>query len=151
MAWEGNAINFPGNLRFWSNASFMCLATTKEMDDREDLLSHHALVVTEHGPLGLRSVEELKDLLSHHFDLRKHEIYVYRSHPAPFIIIFSEKHVCDVVFAAGGVIEWPIELQFKSWEVDEFGYRLIIPFHVKLSIEGIPHHAWFKEVADKVV
>jgi hypothetical protein len=65
---EGNAINFPGNLRFWSNASFMCLATTKEMDDREDLLSHHALVVTEHGPLGLRSVEELKDLLSHHLD-----------------------------------------------------------------------------------
>jgi hypothetical protein len=26
-----------------------------------------------------------------------------------------------------------------------------MPFHVKLSLEGLPHHAWFQEIADKVV
>jgi hypothetical protein len=151
MAGRGNAINFPRSPSFRPSASFVSMATTKEMDDREDLLSQHALVVFEHGPLGLRSTKELKDLLFHHFGLHKHEWYVYHCNPAPFIIIFSKKHTCDVVFATRRVIEGPIELEFKPREVDEFGNRLIIPYHVKLSIEGIPHHAWFKEVADKVV
>jgi hypothetical protein len=31
------------------------------------------------------------------------------------------------------------------------GESVVMPFHVKLSLEGLPHHAWFQEIADKVV
>lgn len=31
------------------------------------------------------------------------------------------------------------------------GDRASIPFNVKLSLEGLPQHAWFQEVANKVM
>jgi hypothetical protein len=57
----------------------------------------------------------------------------------------------DVVFAAGRVIEEGLELHFKAWDLDDFSDKTIIPFHVKLSIEGIPQHVWSSEIADKVL
>jgi hypothetical protein len=53
------------------------------------------------------------------------------------------------VFAAGRAIEGPVEVSFFAWELDEFGERAMIPFHVRLSLEGIPQHAWSQELADK--
>lgn len=29
--------------------------------------------------------------------------------------------------------------------------RSIIPYHIRVCLEGIPHHAWFKEVADLIL
>jgi hypothetical protein len=98
--------------------------------------------VKEEGPLALRSSEELKDLILHHFGNHKHEFYAYRSFPDPYIVIFSERSAQDLVFAVGRLIDGPVELRFKAWELDEFGERAIIPYHVKLILEGIPQHAW---------
>jgi hypothetical protein len=75
---------------------------------------------------------------------------VYRSCPHRFILIFSEKKARDVVFAADRLIDGPVELSFSSWELDEFGERAIIPYHVKLSIEGLPQHAWNQETTENV-
>jgi hypothetical protein len=94
------------------------------------------------GPLGLRSPEELKEVIFHQFGFRKHEFYAYRSYPHPFILIFSDSHTRDVVFAAGHTVDGPVELRFKAWELDELGDMSMIPFQVKLSIKGIPQHAW---------
>jgi hypothetical protein len=52
------------------------------------MLSNFALIIKEEGMLGLHSCEELKDLIAHQFGFRKHEFYVYRSCPDPFMIIF---------------------------------------------------------------
>jgi hypothetical protein len=108
----------------------------------ERMLSQYALLVKEEGALSLRSCEELKEVIFHHSEIHKHELYVYHSCPQPFIIIFSEKRARDVVFAAGRLIDGPVELSFKAWELDEFGERAIILYHVKLSIEGLTQHAW---------
>jgi hypothetical protein len=78
-------------------------------------------------------------------------MYVYRSSCSLFIIIFSDKHARDEVYAAGRIFEEAIELRFFAWELDEFAEKSIIPYHVKLSIEGIPHHAWSQEIADKIL
>jgi hypothetical protein len=125
--------------------------TSEDMLHRETILDHHALLVKEEEPLGLRSCEELKEVIFHHFGIRKHEMYVYRSVPNPFVIIFSEQHAKDEVFAAGRLIDGAVELRFVAWELDDFGERLIILYHVRLSIEGIPQHAWNREMADKVL
>jgi hypothetical protein len=55
------------------------------------------------------------------------------------------------VFARGRVSDGPVNHRFHSWDIDHFGERVLIPFHVKLSIEGIPHHAWYQEIAEKIV
>jgi hypothetical protein len=78
-------------------------------------------------------------------------MYVYRSSCSLFIIIFSDKHARDEVYAAGRIFEEAIELRFFAWELDEFAEKSIIPYHVKLSMEGIPHHAWSQEIADKIL
>jgi hypothetical protein len=147
----GSAINFPGNPRFRPRVAFKVAASSKEMDDRQHLLANYALIVKEEGSLGLRSSEELKDLILYHFDICKHELYAYRSYPDPFIIIFSNKRVRYLVFAAGRLFDGPMELRFKAWELDEFGDRAIILYHVKLVIEGISQHAWSRHATDKIL
>jgi hypothetical protein len=130
-----SVINFPGNPRFRPQAAFKMAYTSPEMEDRRVMLTNHAVIVKEEEPLGLRSTEELKDVIFHHFGICKHELYVYRSHPNPFIVIFPEMHDRDVVLAAGKIIEGPaIELRFHAWDLDEFGDRTSIPYHINLSI-----------------
>jgi hypothetical protein len=77
--------------------------------------------------------------------------YMCISHPHPFIIIFSDRHARDVVFAAGRAIDGAVELRFSAWDIDKFGDRTNILYHVKLSIEGIPQYAWSHEIAAKVL
>jgi hypothetical protein len=38
-----------------------------------------------------------------------------------------------------------------SWELDEFRERRIVPYHIRLSIEGIPQHACTQEIVDKAL
>jgi hypothetical protein len=121
------------------------------MEERKERLSHFALFVTKEGAMGLRSCEEMKDVILHHPDIRKHELVVYRSSPKPFVIIFPDRHARDIVFALGRVIDRPMELSFSEWEMDQLGDKAIIPYHVKLSIEGIPQHAWSQDLVDKIL
>jgi hypothetical protein len=81
----------------------------------------------------------------------KHDCYIYRSYTEPFIAIFPDTHNRDVVFAAARVVDAPIVLGFHTWKLDRFGDRMNLPYHVRLCIEGIPQHAWLREVADKVL
>jgi hypothetical protein len=148
---RGSAINFPSNPRFHPRVAFKMAPTDPDMEERRIMLTNYAVVVKEQGLVGLRSCDELKDCISHHFGIRKHEFYAYRSQPNPFIVIFSESRARDVVFVVGRLDDGLIELGFEAWDVDALGERTIIPFHVKLSIEGLPLHAWNQGIADKVL
>jgi hypothetical protein len=55
------------------------------------------------------------------------------------------------LFTAARVVDGPIELEFHAWDIDRFGDRGLIPYHVKFSLEGIPQHAWSKETADLIL
>jgi hypothetical protein len=114
-------------------------------------LSKLAVLITDDCPLALRSRDEVKYIIDHHFGDRKHEFFIYQNFPEPFIAIFAESRARDIVFATGRAIDGPIELGFHAWELDRLGNRENIPFHVRLCIEGIPQHAWTKEVAEKVL
>jgi hypothetical protein len=111
---RGNAINYPGNPHFHPSVVFKIINTAEAMDQRQLLLSNHALVISNIGPMGIQSRDEVKTLIMHHFGIRKHELYVYRSCPEPFIVIFSKGHARDLVFAAGRLIDGPIELFFHA-------------------------------------
>jgi hypothetical protein len=146
---RGNAIRQPalsfsfffakGNLRFRPHVAFKTTPTSVEM---EELLTHHALLVKVVGPLRLRSNEELKDIIFHHFGIHKNKIYIYRSYLDLFIVVFPIRHVMDVVFASDRIIDSPVELSFSAWDLDGFGDRTNIPYHIKLSIKEISQHAW---------
>jgi hypothetical protein len=123
----------------------------QHMEGRQRVLTNHVLLVKEEGPLGVRSCKELKDIIFYQFGIHKHEIYVYHSRLETFIIIFSERHDRDVVFRAGRVIDGVVELSFSSWDVDALSDGTMIPYHVKLSLEGIPQHAWSQSVAEKIL
>jgi hypothetical protein len=139
---SGSIINFLGNSHLRTRVAFKMVATSREMEDMHDMLSNYALVVKEEGSMGLHSYEELSDLITYQFGFCKYAFYVYRSWPEPFVVIFSYQHMRDMVFAVGRTIERPVELQFSARELDEFGERAMTPFHVRLSLEGMPQHAW---------
>jgi hypothetical protein len=101
--------------------------------------------------MGVQSREEVKDIIQHYFGISKHEFSVYRSNPEPFLAIFHDSHDRDVVFAAGRLVDGPLEFGFHAWELNRFGVRKSIPYHVRLSLEGIPQHAWLPEIANKVL
>lgn len=114
-------------------------------------MTNFALIVKDKGPLTRQSREELKDIIFHQFGIRKHDFYVYCSMSDPYIVIFAESSASDVVFVAGRARDRPIELSFHAWDLDLLGDRVNLPFHIKLNIEGIPQHAWFQEIASKVL
>jgi hypothetical protein len=96
------------------------------------------VAIIEEGPMGVRSRDEVKDIIWHHFSTRKHEFYIYHSYPELFVAYFHEAEARDVVFATARVVEGPIELEFHAWDIDRFGDKGLIPYHVKFSLEGIP-------------
>jgi hypothetical protein len=52
-----------------------------EMEQRKEMLTNHNVVITEEGPMSVCSKEEVKEILMHHFVIRKHDCYIYRSYP----------------------------------------------------------------------
>lgn len=118
---------------------------------RQRLLEERALLVTEMGPAGLTSTKEVAKMVQHYFGISKYEFQVFPSAPEPYIIFFNESDDRDRAFARGSISEGPYELHFHLWSLDRHGNRTPIPYHLKLSIEGIPQHAWFQEIAEKVL
>jgi hypothetical protein len=142
LQWSGgSAINYPRNPRFRPRMTYKIAETSEEMEQRRAMLDNHAVVIIDEGAMGVQSQEEVKDIIHHHFGIRKHECYVYRSYPEPFIAVFSDSHDRDVVFAAAKAIDGPVVLAFHAWDLDRFGDRANIPYLILLSIEGLPHHA----------
>jgi hypothetical protein len=125
--------------------------TSDEMEQRKELLMNHAVVITEEGPMGIQSRDEVKNIIFSQFGIPKHEYYVDRSYQELFIAIFLESHNRDVLLAAGRAVEGTIELCFHAWDLYRFGDRENLPYHVRISMEGIPQHAWCKEIVDKVL
>jgi hypothetical protein len=148
---QGSVINYLGDPRFKPSAAFKVTKTTEDMDQHRRWISNHIIRIIEEAPMGVQSKDEVKDIIFHHFGICKHAFYVYHSYLKPFISIFPNCHDRDVIFAASRAIEGPIELSFHSWDLDRFGVRERLPYHVKLSLKGIPQHAWTKEVADVVL
>jgi hypothetical protein len=111
---RGSVVNFPCNPHFHPRVAFKIASTSRAMEERSVMLANHALLVKEEGPMGLRSYDEPKGIIFHHFRIHKHEVYAYRSCPDPFTIVFSHSHARDIVFTAGRVIDGPIELSFSS-------------------------------------
>jgi hypothetical protein len=56
----GSAINYPENPRFRPTSAFKVTATTEDMHHRSRWLSDHAIVITEEGPMGVQSKDEVK-------------------------------------------------------------------------------------------
>jgi hypothetical protein len=151
MEVRGCAVNYPGNPRFRPRAVHKIADSSEEMHQKEQAMADHAVVISDEGPMEVRSREEVKEIIFQHFGIRKHEFSVTRSSPEAFVAFFHETHARDVVFAAGRVVDGPIELRFHEWGLDRFGDRELLPYHVELSLEGIPHHAWFREIAEKIL
>jgi hypothetical protein len=122
-----------------------------EVQQREEMLVHHALLVKEVGLMAAASRTEVVDIIEHHFGFVRYEFHVIRSSPEPFVIIFSDCAARDIVFARGKVVDGPVELSFHPWDADRFGEHTILSYHVKLYVEGLPYHAWFPETIDKIL
>jgi hypothetical protein len=99
----------------------------------------------------VRSCDELKNVIVQHFGFSEHELLAYRSVPDSFVIIFSDRKARDLVFTVGRLIDGPLELSFSAWDLDDFREWVVLTYHVCISIEGIPHHAWSQELADMVL
>jgi hypothetical protein len=92
------------------------------------MLSNYAVVITKEGPMGVQSRDEVKDIIMHHFGIRKHKFYVFRSFHEPGIAIFMETNDRDVVFVVSIDSDEPIELCFHALDIDLFRDRENLPY-----------------------
>jgi hypothetical protein len=93
---RGSAVNYPGNPRFRPRVVHKMVSASEEMEQRRQMLTLHAIIISDEGQLRVQSREEVKDLIFHHFGIRKHDFYVYRSCPEPFVAFFHDPHDRDV-------------------------------------------------------
>jgi hypothetical protein len=106
--------DFPGNPRQRPRVAEKVAWASVDMQHKWEMIGHHALLVSKEGPRGVASREEVAVIIGHHFDLLRYEFQVFRSNLDPFIVVFSERSVRDVVFARGRVSDGPIKLLFHS-------------------------------------
>jgi chlorite dismutase len=78
------------------------------MNHRKEMMINHVVVVTDDGPMGVHSWEEVKDIIFYHFGICKHEFSVTHSSPDPFVAFFNDTHDKDVIFATRRVVDGPI-------------------------------------------
>jgi hypothetical protein len=131
---QSRVVDFLGNPCQRPRAVEKFAWASDELQQRRELLSHHALLATEEGPMAAASREEVTEIIGHQFGLLRYEFQVYRSLPEPLIVIFSERAARDVVFTRGRISDGPVELRFHAWDADT----------------GLPHHAWYQDAVDKV-
>lgn len=122
---HGSAINYPGNPWFRPSCSFKIAATSDDMEARRKMLTILAVLITEEGQLAVQSRDEVKDILLHRLGVRKHECYVYRSAPEPFIVIFSDVETRDLVLNASRVVDGPFHLDYMLGILVIMGIELI--------------------------
>jgi hypothetical protein len=147
----GHIVDFPDNPRQRLRVTVKMAWAPEEVQQKREMLTQHALLITEEDPLGVASREEVAEIISHNFGLPGYEFHIFRSNPEPFIVIFSDRATRDIVFARGRVQDGLVDLRFHTKEADRFGERVLIPYHVKVSLEGLPHHAWSIEMAERVL
>jgi hypothetical protein len=112
-----------------------------EIQQRRQMLTHHALLISEEGAQGVASHEDVAEIIGYNLDLLRYEYHVFISHSGSFIILFLDRATWDVVFSKGKVSDGLVQLRFHAWDVDRCAERPLLPFHVKISIEGLPQHA----------
>ncbi|KAL6641833.1 hypothetical protein ACP70R_020014 [Stipagrostis hirtigluma subsp. patula] len=131
--------------------SFKSVATTPEMVLRRDTLLHHGLLVTEEGRLRVESRDEVAEALSRFFGIRLFDFKVYRHRPEPFLLMFSDRRVKEMV-EEHRVLDWgDFTFRFHPWRVERYADRAPHPFYVKLYLEGVPLHAWNEDVVAKII
>jgi hypothetical protein len=100
---RGNALNYPKNPCFRPRLAFKMKGTSQEMEQKRQFLTAHAMVITEEGPMGVRSRDEVNDIIWHHFGIPKHEFYIYHGYPESFVAYFHEVEARDVCLRLPGL------------------------------------------------
>jgi hypothetical protein len=136
-------VEFPGHPRSRTRLAEKTIWAPDEIQQRRQMLTHHALLVTEEGARGVASQEDATEIIGYNFDPLRYEYHVFKKHHEPFIVLFLDRAVRDAVFVKGKIFDGPVELRFHTWDVDRRAERTLLPYHVKISIEGLPQHAWF--------
>jgi hypothetical protein len=134
---RARVVDFLGNPQMQPRVVMKMAWDLNEVQQKREMLRQQALLISEEAPMGVASHEEVVKIIGHHFNLSRYEFHVFRSRLDPFLLIFS--YMRDVVFARGRVLDGLVDLMFHSWEVDRLGERLLIPYHVKISLEGLPN------------
>jgi hypothetical protein len=86
---HAHVVEFPGHPRLRPRVIEKTVWAPDEIQQRREMLTQHALLISEEGVLGVASREDVAEIIGHHFDLMRYEFHVFRSHSEPFIVLFS--------------------------------------------------------------
>jgi hypothetical protein len=87
---RGSVVNYLSNPRFRSRCAHGLTTTSVEMDHWHQLLSDHAVMISDDGPMKTVSREEVKEIIFQHFGIHKGDFYVTRTSPKPYLAYFYE-------------------------------------------------------------
>ncbi|KAM0907365.1 hypothetical protein ACQ4PT_016157 [Festuca glaucescens] len=123
---------------------------TVAMDDLERRLQC-SLVAYVGGSRPAVSCDQVAEALVQRVGVPRAAFTVHRFRPEDFLVVFTAPEVMERVSARQSVPYAFFTLYFWRWTRQALAQRVIMRTKVHLAIEGIPAHAWEKEVVQQLV
>ncbi|KAF6989067.1 hypothetical protein CFC21_006458 [Triticum aestivum] len=120
---------------------------TQSMEDLERRLQF-ALVVYAGGARRDLTPEFILDALHSKADIEAKWVYIHRFKPEGYIVVFARLEQRNRVSAMPAVDHKGVQLFFRPWNRQAHAVHAMFQFKVRLVLEGIPPHAWDREVVE---
>ncbi|KAK1618393.1 hypothetical protein QYE76_023910 [Lolium multiflorum] len=123
---------------------------TAAMDDLERRLQC-SLVAYVGGSRPAVSCDQVAEALVQRVGIPRAAFTVHRFRPEDFLVVFAAPEVMERVSARKSVPYAFFTLFFRRWTRQALAQRVVMRSKVHLAVEGIPAHAWEKEVVQQLV
>ncbi|KAK1619403.1 hypothetical protein QYE76_024920 [Lolium multiflorum] len=131
-------------------ASPCIVRRTVAMDDLERRLQC-SLVAYVGGSRPAVSCDQVAAVLVQRVGIPRAAFTVHRFRPEDFLVVFATPEVMERVSARQSVPYAFFTLYFRRWTRQALAQSVVMRSKVHLAVEGIPAHAWEKEVVQQLV
>lgn len=120
------------------------------MEDLERRLQF-AMVAYAGGARRDLSPEFVLEALREQVEVDREWVSVIRYHPEDFLVVFGRAEHRSRVSALPFLEHGGVRLYFRPWNRQAQAVHAMMGFKVRLEVEGIPPHAWEREVAEHLL
>ncbi|KAM0844717.1 hypothetical protein ACQ4PT_056849 [Festuca glaucescens] len=136
-------VEIPGAPQFRPKWVTALASSTPAMAVSERRFEVHAVILLLHGPRFELSVQQVTEAISAQFELPENEFEVSKfTNGGDFLAYFTDPNFRNLAIRQELLLAGRATLRFRPWSRLVGGEAIMMRYHVRVCIEGIPKHGW---------
>ena len=142
---------YPGDPRARPGRVDCAVSANGEIKRERDNLVGKSVVCSHDGNNHASEPRHVIEALSEQLGIRGNKMKVLKHHPEQYLIIFEEQQDQRRVLHQSRLHHRGWVFCFAEWNEQRYSSVARWDFHVRLRLEGVPVHAWNKDVAAQII